>query len=302
MDNTSFDFSRIGFGTANLGAQYGLIKNSSLSDPATNRLKCFDLLDRVFESGVHVLDTASHYGESELIISEYLKSNSSVKAKVISKFLPQNADKEIASSQERLGSHLFAMLWHNFEPSFLNQYQDKMVQLKRQLGPIRLGCSTYGPAAAQGALDSGLFDVIEIEYNCLNREVLNAVQSAAKKKDVKLVLRSILQKGFLTDLLLETKTVVHSDPAENEKLHVIGKTVRKLAQKYNQTTEELALRYAAATTESEIILIGANTPEQFTDNLKLLLKPKLDSSIIDELKSITESVSSHLFDLRKWKS
>src|SRR5262249_11288191 len=91
--------------------------------------------------------------------------------------------------------------WHNWtanlanDPHFLACWQ----QLAKQTPVGALGASTYGPQDALIAVESGLFRVVQIEWNLLNQGVVNRIGNIAERRGVALAVRSVFLQGALTE-------------------------------------------------------------------------------------------------------
>lgn len=303
MNATASVLYRIGLGTANLGFPYGLLKRKELCAPETTEAASFEILSEATSLGIPIFDTAHQYGLSESLIGKFLSQNPSPKAEVISKFSEQKVEENAEISVRRLGNHLTTLLWHNFDPTKITKDSTKKLEgLQRKYPHLNIGCSTYGPQSALAAVESGLFRTIEIEYNVLNPHVLSSIRIAARKKNIRLILRSILQKGFLTSQLIDKKPTLHPNKNINRTLLAIGDQLYSFAVANHMSVEELALRYAAMKTESEVILIGANSKEQLRFNVEQLNKGPLDPQILSELERIAGLVEPDFLDLRHWVS
>lgn len=287
--------ARLGFGAAALGTDYGLLKNTTFSGA--------EILDQVQRSGLRLLDTAIHYGKSQSIIGDYLRKNPKSGFSVISKFLPQNWRVEIEQAKKDLGSHLSQMLWHNYDhSSFRRDGNPSLDSIQSELKSVQLGCSTYGVENAVAAVESGFFRMVELEYNLLNPHAFTAVQKSAKSRGVILVLRSLLQKGFLTNEFQKNPRNVHPEPEKNKQILATGVQISGLAKSIGISVEELALRYAIHTTGDAIILFGANAPHQIVENVRTLTGPPLESAAIESIQEIQLALDPELCDLRTWRA
>ncbi|GAK94380.1 oxidoreductase [Nonlabens ulvanivorans] len=84
------NLSKIALGTVQFGIDYGI--SNKLGKPDQHVVK--QILDFALANEITTLDTASAYGDSELVLGNYGISD----FKVITKFLPQEVEKGIESS------------------------------------------------------------------------------------------------------------------------------------------------------------------------------------------------------------
>ena len=69
----------------------------------------------------------------------------------------------------------------------------------RRAGKVRaVGGSTYGAELPLAALESGLFDMLQVTYSVLDQRLADQVFPLAAARDVGVIVRSILLKGALT--------------------------------------------------------------------------------------------------------
>jgi aryl-alcohol dehydrogenase-like predicted oxidoreductase len=274
------------------------------------RQASFELLGAAASSGIKRFDTSSRYGQSESLISEFLKENPSANVEVISKFAADSWRVDSDNSRQRLGDRLSLLLWHDANmnhPAFAQRLR-AVESAAKGLDGIALGCSTYGVEAARFMLSTGLFKALEIEYNLLNPHVLRAIREEAQRKGVRLILRSVFQKGFLTDALLsQAKLDLHSDPAKNEILCQLGARIYRLGKAAGFKIEELALRYALLTSGPEdIVLFGATSPKDVMVNAAIAAddssNPKVLRFLQEELGQVANEIDPELLFLSHWKS
>ena len=67
------DISAVSLGTVQLGMNYGINNANGKPDQAT----AFKILDAAMDSGMNALDTAAGYGDSEIVIGQWLKQRTS---------------------------------------------------------------------------------------------------------------------------------------------------------------------------------------------------------------------------------
>jgi aryl-alcohol dehydrogenase-like predicted oxidoreductase len=215
---------------------------------------------------VKFFDTAPAYGQAESYLGQALSSSPHVWTKVgTGVSLGNSLGSEVLTSVEQSLArlkrfHIDALLWHNWtadmgaNPNFLECWH----RLKQDSRICRLGASTYGPDDAAAAADSGLFDILQVEWNLLNQSVLGRLARCARRPLI--ALRSVYLQGILTER------------GEHLPRHLAGLVaplgrVRSVAKKWGYPTATLALRAALDQPEVSWVVIGVRSDEELRHSL-----------------------------------
>ena len=294
------DVERIVFGTVALGLPYGLARDGtppSLMDGATAGA----LVRRAEELGIRIFDTAPAYGESEARLGEAAGPAARIWTKVgrhsgIGPSLAREVEAELALSLERLGRKRIELLqWHNWTRDLASNehLQECWRRLsERENGAVAmLGASTYGADDAVAAVESGLFRVVQVEYNVLNQHVVERAGELAEKRGVKLAVRSVFLQGALTE---EGRTLPALPSLENG-----VRRARQLAREWGMTLTELALRAALGAPGVSYVLVGIDRAEQLDDACRLARLGPLDQALRRELRQI-DLAGDPAVDPRRW--
>lgn len=238
--------SELVFGTAGLAKNYGIMP-LNLEPDAARKL----VLDS-FQAGIRIFDTAPAYGDAESLLGDALGGQGAVWTKINSY---SKDDLELSFSRLRRDK-IDLLQWHNWEESLLDnpKFHSFWKKIKQNERILRLGATTYGVTNAGAAIESGLFDVVQIEWNLLNQIVMDAVAPIAKRNRVKIAVRSIYLQGVLSD-----------DGRSLPKLPILQAGVRRakeLAAKHHLSLSEFVLRSALGKSEIDYVVIGFGSIEQ----------------------------------------
>jgi aryl-alcohol dehydrogenase-like predicted oxidoreductase len=299
MQEKSKDTSRIVLGTVALGVPYGFFSDGQPSVGEVNKI--FKLSHM---SGITHFDTAPSYGQAEHLLGQYVQNNPAQKIDVWTKLsnlkLGPNLSKKARSSLENslmvLSCNSVEYLqWHNWnagmidDPYFLALWEF----LRGSEGIKGLGASTYGVQDAIAAVQSGLFDLVQIEWNLLNQSVLNAIGQLASQNGVKIALRSIFLQGVLT---------AKGENLPNHLLQLSAPRDRaaKLAMDFGMPINALALRAALDHYAKPYVLIG---PGRLSQLQEIFEHNKLDTLTESQLKLITtlNEEKNPMVDPRNWQ-
>lgn len=267
------NISKFSLGTVQLGMNYGINNASGKPDRETSNA----ILDIATESGINVLDTAGSYGDSEVVIGNWLKTVEPQKRPLIvtkvAGFQPgtYSAVKEflqqrVAMSKERLGVERLDMLMiHNFDEYLRDQdnIRQSMEELKAQ-GDIRFaGASAYAHHDYRKIAETG-FDATQIPVNLFDwTQIENGGMEALEKSGMIVFARSVYLQGL-----------VFADPQKlPNKMHFARDTLvkfRDLCEAFRLDPATLALRYVCSLSGVTSLVLGCETPQQVRQNVELI--------------------------------
>jgi aryl-alcohol dehydrogenase-like predicted oxidoreductase len=182
------------FGAASLGMPYGLPRQGWPANAAPSEEEATALVERALEVGVTTFDTAPAYGDSEPRLGRALAGRGRVWTKVASGDPSTSLVRSLAHLQR---TRVELLQWHNWSAALADDaaWRAAWTQLRDDPRVERLGATTYGITDAVAAADSGLFDVVQCEFNLLNQGVVAALAG----KSIAIAVRSVYLQGALTD-------------------------------------------------------------------------------------------------------
>lgn len=283
-------YKKIIIGTAGLGLDYGIPR--ALKKPINVEM-AVDFIKSAFERGICTFDTAPTYGDSELKLGIALEDKGDIWTKCGSHRV---SSKEITDSLEKSFNNLhrkkiYNVQWHSWSPqisedhNFLNIWNG----IKNDDRVKNVGASTYGTENAIAAVTSGLFDIVQVEWNLLNHKVIDSICEQAKNHGVKIAVRGILLRGLLTSNAKIPPSLKQFEP--------YIKNVKKCAMNYGLLIEELAIASALSNKNIDFIIIGVSN----INHLDTILRT-VDSNISIDLDNLKHLDCSHLdvTDPRTW--
>jgi aryl-alcohol dehydrogenase-like predicted oxidoreductase len=203
----------LALGTVELGLDYGIAVPSEYGRPAEGA--AIRLVHAAIDRGINLIDTARAYGESEAVLGRALRGRRD-KVVLATKVRTQRDDGSTPGDAElrrlmeqsldtslRLLQTDYVDIWqvHNVDAALLDRSATaaEVFAAARQSGKVRaVGGSAYGADLPLRALDTGLFDMLQVTYSVLDQRLADEVLPAAAARDVGVVVRSILLKGALT--------------------------------------------------------------------------------------------------------
>ena len=289
LGKTGLKISRLGFGTAEIGFEYGIG-----SRPLPTENEAIDLLKQAIELGITFFDTANYYGLSEERIgkSGILKNPNIIIETKCAQFLEkgeyfprteleQKIRAQVEDSLKKMKIDTLPILMIH-GPSKEQIEKGELIEIAQKLkkgGIIRFtGVSTRGEDAPLSAIASDFFDVIQVAYSILDQR-MSRVLIEANKNNIGVVNRSVLLKGALTPL--------------REKLPNGLKLLKEKADKANKIAISLgidlpilAIRFALSNKNISTSLIGTNKIENLEKSIKAIESGPLPKEIITKLEKL----------------
>ena len=275
LGNTGVEVSFVGFGALEIGRDWGL-------GDSTERLRPEDetagvVLNGVLDLGINIIDTASAYHKSEERIGKYISNRRndfflaskcgehSNEPSTYCDFSFEAIKKSIDKSLLLLKVDYIDLMQIYFGPDPQKVLDDDetvaAMKAAKKEGKIRLlGGSTDGDIARQ-YIESGDFDVMQLEYSLLNRSDEHLVNLCGEK-GIGVLLRGGLAYGKLT-----SKVINHlaGDISDKEKLIELLRIVDKDGDKLTA----LALQFLYSNANVASILAGSKNLAHVKKNLEI---------------------------------
>lgn len=291
LGRTGLRVSEISLGTVELGLDYGLAAAGETLRPSEEGAA--HLLHRALDLGVNLIDTARAYGESEAIIGRALSSRRSefhLCTKV--QAVPDRMEASIAESLRLLQTPAVdLLLLHCGKPADAGNEQIRGLLLQaRDRGQARfVGASVYGPDAARAAIESGIYDCVQVAWSPLDRR-LEPLLPLAAQHGVGLMIRSVLMRGALT----------HRAEMLPDKLEPIRDGARRLARiAGNMALPELAYRYILSHPGPITALVGTGRIAELEAGCVYAARGPLDNATIAAIREVVVSEPA-LLDISRW--
>ena len=288
------------FGTWQLGGEYRFGgKPDGLGRMTLSTAQV--LLERAYDSGIRVFDTADIYGLGTV---ESLLSRLPGDALVVTKFgncgTPETRCKDfrraylvesLQRSSERLSRVPDLVLMHNPPLDFdFAQLAALEIGRLRDDGLIKgfgVSCTTISQASL--ALENDSVQAIEVNFNLLDRRAESTLFSRANKLKKDILLRAPFCAGFLTDRFLAGDYGFDSNDRRStlsfEDRDWRIEAVRKLSRELEgDSITEVALRFCLSF--SKFVVFGCRNVDQLEVNLRHARLGALDEPTLQRIKKI----------------
>lgn len=282
-------------GTAQLTTQYGVAERRQSAPTAADAL---DLLSFAVSRHLTSFDTASAYGDSERILGEFAASYPiEITTKLKAPETVEEWRSGLNASLDRLRVRTIrGLLLHSLPQNGELEHAMRNV-VRDEYGDriVHYGVSVYAPDEALQAIDSGLYDLLQIPASILDQRFRRAgVFARAREANVALDVRSVFLQGLLT---LEMTEI----PSHLQPLAPLVAEVRALARSCARSLPELAVAYARDALGAAGIVIGMTSAAEVEQNLQWWNSGGLPAEIIDAIHALDPGEAETLLDPRRWK-
>lgn len=286
LGRTGLKVSVIGFGSAELGMDYGIKVPGEHRKPDKEIAK--RILHKALDSGINLFDTAPTYGDSESLLGSIIGSEPCYIATKINidksnKYTSQSVRASIQESLKNLKrEYLDIVQIHNTTVNIIGQFDvlEILANLRKE-GLIRfLGASVYEPKDALTISKKDFFDVLQIAFNILDQRILEEVIPVVQKNNTGVIGRSAYFRGMLT------KKITYLD----DNWAFLKNAVKQIKNTMNisdwSDLTKLALRFCLSTKGIDTVLVGIRTMDELEFAIKAEKEEKLSDSVLRELLTL----------------
>ncbi|MDD5176148.1 MAG: aldo/keto reductase [Sterolibacterium sp.] len=267
---------KMGLGTAQFGLRYG-ISNSGGQTPLQEVAR---ILEFAATEGVHVLDTATLYGNSEKVLGQVLAPNHEfkivTKTPQYRKETIQKADANLlietfqASLRNLRQTSVYGLLIHNAYDLLASggaTLYKAMESLKDQGLVRKIGVSVYSGEQIDEILKSYPVDLVQLPVNVFDQRLVHGGHlGRLKKRGIEVHARSIFLQGLL---LMEPDSLPPYFATVKEHLQ----HYREMLGKRHVTPLQAALAFVCNLDEVDVVLCGVENSVQLAQLLMLSKNP-----------------------------
>jgi len=290
---------KLGLGTVQFGLDYGV--SNKKGKPELKEV--IRILRLAKEAGIHVIDTAAVYGESENILGQGLSNSHSFKIvtktpgfknPTIHESDLDHLEKSFNLSSKRLNQkYLYGLLIHNSEDVFKPggyKIVDRMTQLARNGSVQKIGVSVYTGDQIDHVLEIFRPDIIQLPINFLDQRLIESGHLVKLKKlGIEIHARSIFLQGLL---LMENK--------ENPFYSIMKDkwdAYQLFLKKNGLSRLQAALNFVLRRPELDCLVVGVCSAKELGEVLKAYHRIADVSLDMSEFSCQDE----HLLDPSRWK-
>lgn len=258
--------SKVILGTAKFGINnYGFSSN----EPSLSVIEILQLANNI---GIDTLDTSPRYGSAEKMIGQFHKEGNS-KFKVCTKVdnLEPASKKSIYKINESVLNSIKVLNVDILETVYLHQNEigiitdkniiDSLKRIKSNGYTKKIGVSVYSVEECKFALQSEIYDVIQVPVSVLDSYIYSKIKNINSSKEI--VARSIFLQGALFNRENIKKQIKQSDD-----LLLFLKMLDEISFKNKYSLSDLAVAYVAGLPMVSKFIVGTSSRKNLEDILK----------------------------------
>jgi myo-inositol catabolism protein IolS len=286
---TGLEVSEVGFGAWAIGGTaYGTV----------DRQESLRSLARAEELGCNLVDTAMIYGNSELVLGEFLRGRRS-RWVIATKYTyqPGGITATLEEQLTRLGTDTIDFYQLHWPPRDQTVY-DELYRLKKA-GKVRFaGASLYSPPDIDQVIDRTLLDGVQLPFSLLDPDPFLLRVERLRQSGLAVLIRSTLKEGFLTGKFKRDATF----PDPHDQRHFWD------AQEIATTVDEVerfrfleadagsmvraAVAYPLSFPEVSAVLLGTKTAAQAESNFGRVPGARLSAASLRRIVPIQDELDA----------
>ncbi|NIA28746.1 MAG: hypothetical protein GWP06_02390 [Actinobacteria bacterium] len=293
LGRTDLEVTFIGFGALEIGRDWGLGLAGNQVRP--DEESAIGMLDFVLDSGVNLVDTARAYHKSEQRIgrgishrrNEFILTSKcgehSAEPETYYNFSYKAIRASIEKSLQLLRTDVIDVMQIHFGPhpgQVLKAGETVAAMKEAQAeGKIRFLGASPPKEVFNDCIESGDFDVIQVDYSLLNRENEELIAEATQK-NIGILIRGGLAMGYLTP-----KIQFHLDENADNRVRKVKK-ILELLNGDDKLLPAVALQFLKSNKNISSVLVGSKSKKHFAEAITAL-----DKQLPVTIDEITDGVS-----------
>jgi|MDSW01.3.fsa_nt_gb aryl-alcohol dehydrogenase-like predicted oxidoreductase len=195
--------NKISIGTAQFGLEYGIAnKGKKVRIEQVSKI-----LNSAYDKGIRKVDTASSYGDADLVLGSIGLQDWEVSTKIKidiqnNNNVEEQIENEITKSLSNLKIDYFHNLFLHTQTDLLDEKNEQIFEslqkFKKQRFFLNYGVSFYNPKILKLTTNKYSLDTIQVPINILDRRFIPLLKELKNKKDIIFIQgRSIFLQGLL---------------------------------------------------------------------------------------------------------
>jgi aryl-alcohol dehydrogenase-like predicted oxidoreductase len=311
LGNTGISVSEIAFGGVEIGMPYGIGKKSK--EEMLSEREAVNLLHQAVDSGINFFDTARLYGNSEQLIGQAFRSRRDevvlctkcVHFKRGDGSIPTYGelrkiieDSVMESLKALRTDYVDVFMLHSGDTDILeNDDVQRIFTDLMQRGLTRsIGVSVYQPEETNLAINSGIWNLIQLPFNLMDQRQAEYFD-AATEKGIGIVVRSVLLQGLLSE--------------RGRNLHPALGAISQHIEKYRSLLDDqyadlpsLATKFALSFEQVSSVLVGIDSLDYLNSALAVADRPELDAQKRDRAIHLAfpqpDFINLHTWNQQGW--
>lgn len=247
---------RLGVGTVQFGLDYGVSNTTGKTPPQ----EAGAILDAARGLGIDVLDTASAYGDSELVLGKFLSPGHGFRLVTKTGSLEDGVREVFLRSLERTGQdRVYGLLAHHAS-DLLGPEGDGLYAEMRFLAAEglvqKIGASVYEAGQIEALTSRFDLDLIQVPVSVLDQRLVKSGHlKRLRRAGIEVHARSVFLQGLL---FMDPKRL----PAYFAPLEPRLAGYREILDRLGLTPAQGAFAFVRGVPEIDVVLVGVNTAAQ----------------------------------------
>lgn len=302
-----FNISKITLGTVQLGMSYGIANKSGKPDEG----KSVKILDAAVSGGINSFDTAREYGDSEELLGNFFTAEQCrLKNPLLTTKFTIESDENVDPSDIERSIYRYAeasldRLKIKRIPVYMLHNAADMIEygkiiadtLKKLIKEGLVGMaavSVYTGEEAAEMLKYDVYEAIQIPMNILDERLINSgILKKLHQKGIIIFVRSVFLQGLF---LMAPDALKGSLKAARPYLIKLA----ALSESEGMSVGQLAMSYIRDMEEVASLVIGADTDEQVSENIRMLEGPPISEKTRFLIAQEFKDVPVKILDPRLW--
>jgi aryl-alcohol dehydrogenase-like predicted oxidoreductase len=289
---TGLQVSEVSFGALGIGGA---------ARGAVNRAESLRALARAEELGCNLADTAMIYGDSELVLGEFLRGRRSrwILATKYS-YQPGGITATLEQQLSRLRTDVIDFYQLHWQPPQqpYEHFYDELYRLKKA-GKVRfLGLSLYSPRSIDYVIDQTMLDGVQVRFSLLDPDPFILRMDRLRQSGLGVLIRSVLKEGFLTGKF--ERDVTFPDPNDDRHSWSAGRITRtvdtverfRFLEADAGSMMRASVAYPLSFPEVSTVLVGTKTTAEAEVNFGQIPGARLSTASLRSIVALQDELDA----------
>lgn len=300
--------SPITLGTVQLGVRYGIANQAGQPDVGHSQ----QILTKALEYGVNTWDTARHYGSSEEVIGDFIRSkDEAAMPLVITKFkwnsnAFRSGEEALSQTRQRILDSLKHLGMERLPMVLFHQDKDQPIHTVLRLLPnvlrilqeegliVHGGISLYFANDAKYLVDEPTIRGIQVPLNVLDQRLIaNGGLHDFYLENKAVFIRSVFLQGLF---FMEESQL----PSSLNGVVPYLRQLQVLSKEAEMSIAQFAFSYVRDTIGVTSVIFGAETAEQVVQNASLLNGPSIPEVVRAKASMLFKNIPERLVTPGYW--
>lgn len=285
LGNTGLEVTPLGFGAAQIRRQ------------EVDQAQASRILEATLAQGINVIDTAACYGDSEVKIGRALSSRRGefilvskcghrVEGLTSPPWSPQIVGESLDRSLRRLHTDYLDVLLLHSCPAETLQHEAILEALRqaKRAGKARFVGYSGDGQNAEAAIETGVFEVLEMSMNLCDQQPLELYLSRAARSGLGVIVKRAIANAAWRDL--PAGGVSLSEPSRPYAKRLMAMGLSPQAVGFTGSWAEMALRFTLFQPGVSCGIVGGVNADHPCENVQMVERGPLPDSVLQAIRRL----------------